>query len=335
MQKSRFEKGGFPIEGINLALCENPLPPIDEAIEAAKSAAYLSNHYTEPYSRKLKERISDYIKVPVEYIHINAGSELILRQLFIRYGRRVHLIAPTYYLFEEIAGNKTYTFLDEREDFLFDMRDLDIPEDTTLAVIVNPNNPTGAVFDVKENIRIIENHPGTIFLIDEAFIEFGGKPAVDLILGYRNVVITRTFSKAFSLAGCRVGYAVSNRELIDYLDSQNDAYPLARTAEAAAIASLEHLEKIQERVIFLKGLTKDFAGSLRDLGIATYPTETYFFLGKIARMDADNFAETLSKRDINIRPLHHGRLENKFLRFATSTPENNMIVLEAIRNILK
>jgi histidinol-phosphate aminotransferase len=335
MQKSRLEKGGFPLEGINLALCENPLPPIDEAIGAAKAAAYLSNHYTEPYSRKLKERISDYINVPVDNIHINAGSELILRQLFLRYGRRVHLISPTYYLFEEIAENKTYTFLDEREDFLFDMRNLDIPADTTLAVIVNPNNPTGAIFDIKENMRIIERNPDTMFLIDEAFIEFGGKPASDLISEYRNVVITRTFSKAFSLAGCRVGYAVSNRELIDYLENQNDAYPLARTAEAAAIVSLKHLEKIQERVIFLQGLTEDFAESLRDLGIATYPTETYFFLGKIPKMDADEFAEALHKRDINIRPLHHGRLENKFLRFATSTPENNMIVVEAIKDILR
>jgi histidinol-phosphate aminotransferase len=88
----------------------------------------LSNHYTEPYSWKLKEKISEYAKVPVENIHINAGSELILRQLFLLYGQRVHLISPTYYLFEEIAENKTYTFLDEK-NFLFDMKKLDIPKD--------------------------------------------------------------------------------------------------------------------------------------------------------------------------------------------------------------
>jgi histidinol-phosphate aminotransferase len=205
MLRSRLEKGGFPLEGINLALCENPLPPVGEAIEAAKSAAYLSNHYTEPYSRKLKEKISNYIKVPVENIHINAGSELILRQLFLRYGRRVHLMSPTYYLFEEIAENKTYTLLDEREDFLFDMRNFDIPEDTTLAVIVNPNNPT----------------------------------------------------------------------------------------------------------------------------------ETYFFLGEVPRIDADQFAKALSEKNIHIRPLHLERLGNNLLRFATSTPENNQLVLNAIREIVE
>lgn len=80
--KSSLDKGGFPLEGINLALCENPLPPIDEAIEAAKGEASLSNHYTGPYSARLKEMISEYVKIPADNIHINAGSELILRQLF-------------------------------------------------------------------------------------------------------------------------------------------------------------------------------------------------------------------------------------------------------------
>jgi len=181
MEKSKLEKGGFPFEGINLALCENPLPPIDEAIEMAIKETYLSNRYTEPYSWKLKERISEYVNVPVENIHINAGSELILRQLFLLYSQRVHLICPTYYLFPEIAKDKTYTFLDEKEDFLFDMRKLDISEDTTLAVIVNPNNPSGSIFNINENISLIERHPNTKFLIDEAFIEFGGEAATKLI----------------------------------------------------------------------------------------------------------------------------------------------------------
>jgi histidinol-phosphate aminotransferase len=334
MQKSRLEKGGFPLEGINLALCENPLPPLDEAIEAARAEAPFSNHYTEPYSRKLKDRISEYARVPVDNIHINAGSELILRQLFSLYGRKVHMFSPTYYLFEEIAGERTHTFLDEEKGFLFDMKEFEIPSDAALAVIVNPNNPTGAIFDIKENVSVIEKYPHVMFLMDEAFIEFGGLEATDLALEYENVIITRTFSKAFSLAGCRVGYAIANRELIKHLDSHNDAYPLARTAEAAAVASLAHLEKIKERVITLRALARDFAGSLQGLGITTYPTETYFFLGKVPHMSADQFARALSEKNIHIRPLHQEKLGNKFLRFATSTSENNSIVLDAIKEIL-
>ena len=335
MEKSKLEKGGFPIEGINLALCENPLPPIDEAVKAAKEETYVSNHYTEPYSMKLKERISEYVKVPLEYIHINAGSELILRQLFLLYGQRVHLISPTYYLFDEIAGHKTYTFLDEREDFLFNIKKLTIPENTTLAVIVNPNNPNGSTFNLMENIPLIERHPDTMFLIDEAFIEFDGKSIIELILKYKNVIVTRTFSKAFSLAGFRVGYCVANRELIHYLDSHNDAYPLARTAEAAAIASLEHLDVIKKRVVILKKLARNFAEALQNLGIKTYPSETYFFIGKIPYMNADEFAKALAQKNIYIRPLHQERLGNNFLRFATSISENNKIVLNVIKETLR
>lgn len=335
--RSRLEKGGFPLGGINLALCENPLPPLDESIEASRKEVPLSNHYTEPYSKKLKDKISQHIDVPLENIHINAGSELILRQLFSIFGKKVHLIAPTYHLFEEIGKTKSYTFLDESEDFLFDIKELEFPDYTTLVVIVNANNPTGSQFNIKENRELIERHPRTIFLVDEAFIEFVGESAADLVFKYDNIVVTRTFSKTFSLAGCRVGYVISNRQLIDRLNSNNDAYPLARSAQAAAIESLNHIDKINERVIMLKRMTNDFISSLRKLGIKTYPTNTYFFLAKIPyqELDADHFSELLAEENIYARPLRIDGLENKFIRFATSTTDNNTKVLKTIEGIFE
>jgi histidinol-phosphate aminotransferase len=334
-RKSALEKGGFPSGGINLALCENPLPPLKEAVEAAQAEMPLSNHYTEPYSSTLKEHITDYVKVPSENIHINAGSELILRQLFALYGKKVHLISPTYYLFEEIAQSKTRTALNEIDRFLLDMEKLVIPDDTTLAVIVNPNNPTGALFDIKKNTSIIEKHPGTMFLVDEAFIEFGGTPATELVLRYDNIIITRTFSKAFSLAGCRIGYAVASTKVADYLNTHNDAYPLSRSSEAAAIASLDRLDQIKERVFRLRKMAQDISSQLEDLDFVVYPTETFFFLTKIpSLMNADEFAERMAKEKIRIRPLYLPGYENQFVRFATSTKENNLIVLEAVLRVL-
>jgi histidinol-phosphate aminotransferase len=110
----------------------------------------------------------------------------------------VHLISPTYYLFEEIGERKTHTLLDESKDFLYDITELEFPDDTTMVVVVNPNNPTGTQLNIKENTDLIKRHPRTIFLVDEAFIEFGGESAADLIFKYDSVVVTRTFSKAFS-----------------------------------------------------------------------------------------------------------------------------------------
>lgn len=89
-----LEKGGGTFEGIKLLLCENPLPPIDEAIAAAKAEVARSNFYTEPYSEPLRRFIADSLGVPSRLVHINAGSELILRQLFQRLGQQVHCPPP-------------------------------------------------------------------------------------------------------------------------------------------------------------------------------------------------------------------------------------------------
>ncbi len=102
------EKGGSTLGGIKLLLCENPLPPIKEAIEAAQAEVPHSNYYTEPYSAPLRRLISEQIGVSERHIHINAGSELILRQLFDRFGQQVHLLTPTYALFQEIALHCAY-----------------------------------------------------------------------------------------------------------------------------------------------------------------------------------------------------------------------------------
>jgi len=93
------EKGGGTFAGIKLLLCENPLPPIEEAIIAAQAELPQSNYYTEAYSAPLRRFIAESNDVPERLIHINAGSELILRQIFDRLGQRVHLLTPTYLFF--------------------------------------------------------------------------------------------------------------------------------------------------------------------------------------------------------------------------------------------
>lgn len=142
------EKGGGTFQGIKLLLCENPLPPLEKAIAAAQAEAPHSNYYTEPYSAPLRRLISEQLDVPERLIHINAGSELILRQLFDRFGQQVHLLTPTYALFPEIARHYTETRLPPEKDFVLDLSELVIPAGTTLAVIVNPNNPNGGIFDM-------------------------------------------------------------------------------------------------------------------------------------------------------------------------------------------
>jgi histidinol-phosphate aminotransferase len=330
-----FEKGGGEFEGIKLLLCENPLPPIEEAITAAQTEVPRGNYYTEAYSAPLRRLIAQQLGVPERLIHINAGSELILRQLFDRFGQQVHLLTPTYALFPEIAQRYTETRLLPEKDFAFDLAGLAIPEGTTLAVIVNPNNPSGGTFDMGPLPDLLSRHTETRFLVDEAFIGLGGEPAAHLVPEHRNLLVTRTLSKAHSLAGFRVGYAVLPQPIADDLNSRNDAYPLARPSEAAAIATLQHEHKIRARTVQLRAWTRELAARLRALGLRTFPTETYFFLADFAPHNAAQVAEALKTRGILVKPLNDPMLGDGFMRVTTALPEDNDRFIEALKDLLK
>lgn len=331
---SRIEKGGGAFRGIKLLLCENPLPPIEEAIEAARDELARSNYYTEAFSAPLRRMLAEQNEVPERLVHINAGSELILRQIFQRLGQRVHLLTPTYALFPEIAVTFTETRLSPDEGFRFDLGRLDIPESTSLAVIVNPNNPNGGSFDMSPLPSLLRRHPRTFFLVDEAFIGLAGRPVASSVPRHDNLLVTRTFSKAHSLAGFRVGYAVLPEPLADDLNAHNDAYPLARPSQAAAIATLRHEEKIRERAATLRGWARDLAAELVRLGARVFPTETYFFLADFSPRSAEDVARRLGERDILVKPLNDAVLGRGYMRVTTSVPEDNRRFVAALEEIL-
>ncbi|MGA8862594.1 MAG: histidinol-phosphate transaminase [Gallionella sp.] len=328
------EKGGGTFHGIKLLLCENPLPPIEEAIAAAQAEVPHSNYYTEPYSAPLRRLLSEQIGVPERLIHINAGSELILRQIFDRFGQQVHLLTPTYVLFPEIARRYTETRLLPGNDFAFDLAKLAIPQGTTLAVIVNPNNPNGGIFDMAPLPDLLHRHPQTRFLVDEAFIGLAGESVARLVPEHANLLVTRTLSKAHSLAGFRVGYAILPEAIADDLNSHNDAYPLARPSQAAAIATLRHEDKVFARALQLRAWAGELATQLRALGIRTYPTETYFFLADFAPYDAAQLADALAAKGILVKPLADTMLGKGYMRVTTSRPEDNARFVDALGELL-
>ncbi len=325
------EKGGASFQGVKMLLCENPLPPIDEAIAAAQAELPRSNYYTEPYSEPLRQLIASQLGVPERLIHINAGSELILRQIFQRLGQQVHLLTPTYMLFPEIAQSYTETRLLPETGFAFDLARLDIPEGTTLMVIVNPNNPNGGSFDMAPLPGLLERHPKTFFLVDEAFIGMAGESVASWVPRYANLLVTRTLSKAHSLAGFRVGYAILPEPLADDLNAHNDAYPLARVSQAAALATLRHEDRIQQRAVTLRAWAAELAQALDRLGLKTFPSQTYFFLADFAPLDASAIAEYLKAQGILIKPLNDPQLGPGFMRVTTALPADNVRFLAALR----
>jgi histidinol-phosphate aminotransferase len=333
-QSAVAQKGGGSFAGIKLLLCENPLPPLAEAVAAAQAELPRSNYYTEAYSAPLKRLLGQRLGIGEAHIHINAGSELILRQLFDRYGQQVHLLTPTYPLFPQIARRYTETRLPPERNFDVDLASLEIPRETTLVVVVNPNNPNGGTFDMRPLPDLLRSHPQTLFLVDEAFIGLAGESVVPLVPRHPNLLVTRTLSKAHSLAGFRVGYAVLPESIAAELNGSNDAYPLARASEAAAIATLTHEDRILARAAELRAWTEELATELRSLGVRTWPTRTYFFLADFAPHDAGALAVRLREQGILVKPLGDPRLGRGVMRVTTALPEENARVVAALRMLL-
>jgi histidinol-phosphate aminotransferase len=151
---------------------------------------------------------------------------------------------------------------------------------------------------------------------------------------HQNLLVTRTLSKAHSLAGFRVGYAVLPERLADDLNASNDAYPLARPSQAAALATLRNEDRIRERARQLKNWAAELAAGLQSLGVKTYPTEGYFFLADFSPHDAAGLARRLRERDILVKPLGDTRLGPGFMRVTTSLPLGNAQFLSALHELL-
>jgi histidinol-phosphate aminotransferase len=181
---------------------------------------------------------------------------------------------------------------------------------------------------------LLRRHPKTLFLVDEAFIGLAGETVAPLVAAHPNLLVTRTLSKAHSLAGFRVGYAVLPESIADDLNRHNDAYPLARASEAAAIATLQNEEKIKARAVQLRAWTRELATQLRALGVRTYPTETYFFLADFAPHDAGALAMGLKERRILVKPLDDDRLGPGYMRVTTALPEDNVRFVSALHELL-
>jgi histidinol-phosphate aminotransferase len=170
--------------------------------------------------------------------------------------------------------------------------------------------------------------------VDEAFIGMGGESVAHLVPHHANLLVTRTLSKAHSLAGFRVGYAILPETLADDLNTHNDAYPLARPSQAAALASLRHEDKIRDRAGQLRTWARQLAAELRALGVRTFPTETYFFLADFAPHDAGQLAAHLSERGILIKPLNDHDLGPGYMRITTALPEDNVRFVAAVKELL-
>ncbi|MDI3547683.1 MAG: histidinol-phosphate aminotransferase [Halanaerobiales bacterium] len=327
-------------EFIKLNTNENPYPPSPEVIRAIKGAADESLRlYPDPECEELREVIAGYYGLSREEVFVGNGSDELLAfsfQAFFDPGRPI--------LFPDI----TYTFYQVYSSlFRIDYElvplnnDLSIPVEGFFrenggVIFPNPNAPTGRYLETELIAEVLEYNPDVVVIIDEAYIDFGGKSVAGLIKDYPNLLVIQTFSKSRSLAGLRVGFAMGQQGLIEGLNrikNSINSYTLDRLAIAGAIAAIKDEEYFQETRRKIINTRERVSSELTGLGFEVIPSKTNFIFITHPEHRADKLFSLLREKGILVRYFNQPRITN-FLRVSIGSEKEMDHFLERLQEIL-
>jgi histidinol-phosphate aminotransferase len=333
------------LESFKLSSNENPLPPIPAVLEAI-AAQTAVNRYPDPVATSLRHRLADFLDVPPDDIVTGGGSLGALNQLLSAFagqqddGTQDEVVYAwrsfeAYPISVGLAGAKSVQVpvtADGRHDL--DAMAGAVTDRTKVVLLCTPNNPTGPALRREETVRFIESVPrNVVIVIDEAYQEFvRDEEAVEGIAMYRkypNVVVLRTFSKAHGLAGLRVGYSISRPEITQHLRVAAVPFAVSTIAEHAAIASLDHFEKVVERVQTLVGERDRVTQGLRDLGWSVPDAQGNFVWLRLGEATPE-FAALAASRALSVRAFG-----TEGVRVSIGEVEANTRFLELCRTFTK
>ena len=292
---------------IKLNTNENPYPPAPGVAEAVKSVDIdRLRMYPDPLVTDLVEAIASNYQVKNEQVFVGVGSDDVLAMIFMTFFNSKKPI-----LFPDI----TYSFYDVWADMLripyeqipldedFKICPKDYSRENGGVIFPNPNAPTGELMDLAQIEEIIQANPDVIVVVDEAYIDFGGVSALPLIDKYDNVIVVQTFSKSRSMAGSRIGFAISNTTLIKYLNDVKYSFnsytmdTVTIAAGTAAMRDLAYFEMTRDKIIQTREWTKQ---ELKRLGFVF---------------------EALREHDIFVRHFSNPARINEYLRITIGTDE--------------
>lgn len=331
---------------IKLASNENPLGPSINVVKIIKKFAKLVNIYPDQSALELRKALSNFMKIPVENIIVGNGSDEILdfgAKLFLELNDGAIISIPTFLEYEivtKIVGGKPI-FIPLTKDFeLNDEKILKaITNRTKIIFIGRPNNPTGKAFSVDKILRVIEGAKDAVVVLDEAYIEFNGKSLINLALKYQNLLVLRTFSKAYGLAGLRIGYGIATKDIIEPMFRIKPPFNLSILAQRAAIAALAdkaHLKRTIE--VIQKGRAYLSAELSKINGLKVFPSDANFILvnTRATGLTSTQIFEKLLRKGIVIRDCKSFRgLDNYYVRISIGTETQNEKLVKNLKQILK
>ncbi|MFO7556926.1 MAG: histidinol-phosphate transaminase [Desulfobacterales bacterium] len=327
------------VDSIKIASNENPLGPSPMAVEAIKKAMVKLNRYPDGSGYDLIRKISDYIGLSPQNIVLGNGSDEIIGMLafaMLQPGDEAILPNPSFLMYEiMVRGSGAMPIFVPLTSFCIDLEEIKkkITSKTRMIFLCNPNNPTGTIFSKKNFENFIrEIPPEVIVVVDEAYIEFvrdqNCAKSIEYIDNDRPLITLRTFSKAYGLAGLRIGYGVMPAEIAGILNRIRLPFNASSLAQAGAVAALED-SVFLKKVISLIHEGLDFLyDALERRNIKYFPTQANFFLVDVHK-DADEIYEKMLRQGVIVRSMKSYGYPN-YIRINVGLHEENVRFLKAL-----
>ncbi len=337
-----FPPGGFPEGSVQLNFNENPLGPPKKVIAALLENGFAdANRYN--YIDPLIQAIADHHNMPFDNVFVGCGSTEFLQftpWAFLRDGGNLVMPSPSYGwsgMVAESMGRKVIR-VPLGENGVVDTTKIkkSIRRDTRIVYVANPNNPTGAPIPHEEIVALAGAVPsGAVLMVDQAYHDFlpDGDLAFDLVRQGAPILILRTFSKAYGMAGLRLGYAIGSDSVLGTLRSvwwgDYGINTATRIAGPVALADQEHVRRYVKLID--EGLAQLRSG-LTDLGLEPYPYRAPFFMVDFGRPTLE-LVRSLYEQQIYVRDGSFWGLPN-FMRISVGKPHDNSTFLKAIRELI-
>lgn len=325
---------------VKLNTNENPFGPSPQVLEAIR--AELTDNlrlYPDPEGELLKEAIASYHGLNTDQVFLGNGSDEVLAHIFyglFQHGEPVLFPDITYSFYPVYCGlygieGKKIPLTDT-----FEINPDDYAQPNGGVIFPNPNAPTGRFLEIAKVEAIVAANPDRVVVIDEAYVDFGGESAITLVDEYPNLLVAQTLSKARSLAGLRVGFAVGHPDLIEALNrvkNSFNSYPLDRLALAGAVAAYEDdswFKATSEGVI---GERDWVTGKLEGLGFEVLPSKANFVFARHPGHSGEWLAKQLRDEGVIVRHFNKARIEN-FLRITTGTSDQNKRLIDVLGGLV-
>jgi histidinol-phosphate aminotransferase len=334
--------GLSPAAILKLNYNENLFLPREKLVPLLKEVAEECDLriYPQEEENRLREKIGEYLRIPEECVAIGNSSDEVMDRvirIFLEKGDKAVTFTPTFSIFKYCAnyGGADFVGIPLRDDFTIDveaMRTAFTP-DAKLLYLCSPNNPTANQLKPREVEALTEDFPG-IVLVDEAYAEYADYSIVPLIDKYENLVVLRTFSKAFGLAGLRLGYAVANPTLAQAIDKLPTPYAVNVVSLSMGRKLLENMAMVQQSVDALKAERGRLINRLNELkDVEAFESKTNFVLFNTDQ-PYEKIYLSLLKKGLVIKKLGKILRYQNCLRTTVGLPEMNGKLLKALNDYM-